>query len=410
MSFVGTVKSFNPTRGYGFIDCVETQQMYGKDMFFLKARLPGGHINVGEKVSFTVLMENNGPVAHQVEILNRPAAPQAFGGSYGGAVPPMANSGAGAGAAGSFTGTVKSFSTEKGWGLIDCAATSQMYGKDVFFGRAVVPGGFIGPGAQVRFTIKLEEKGPAAASLEILVPGAAPAHNGGGFKGAGPINMMAMPPQMMGYQQPSNWMMHGMMPGMMPGMMGPMGHPLGLSGKGVGSRTPNPGQTFFGVLKTFAEDKGYGHISCDAAQRCFGKDVFLMRHALEGQTAEVGTLLSFKVQMSQKGPQAFAVAVLPPGSFGINGADGSQFTGVLKTFNDGKGWGFISSEEIQHIFGKDVFLNKRDIEAENPPPGTQVSFIIELDEGGQPVAKKAQLASGYGAAAPPSSNLRSSPY
>lgn len=193
----------------------------------------------------------------------------------------------------------------------------------------------------------------------------------------------------------------------MPGMPGMMGF---MSGKGVGSRTPNPTQTFFGTLKTFNVEKGYGHISCEAASKIFGKDVFLLQGALDGQTVEVGALLSFKVNPSPKGPQAAQVTVLPPGSFGLNGSDGSIFTGTLKSFNAEKGWGFLAGEDLQHIFGKDIFISKRDLEGQAPNVNDRVSFCVELDEGGQPVAKKASILGSYGAVSTGESAQRSNPY
>lgn len=213
MTFVGTVKSFNGNKGYGFLDCPQTQQMYGKDMFLLKAAVPGGMVSVGDKLSFEVVMENNGPVARNIQILSRAAAstpsfpgypayptypsyPSYPSGASMAASAAMASSMAGAGS--THTGTVKSFSEQNGWGLIDCAATQLMYGKDVFFGKSVLPGGTIKPGTPVSFVLKIEEKGPAALSLEII--GEAPSN--GGFKGQG--QLMAVPQQLMGYA-PQNW-------------------------------------------------------------------------------------------------------------------------------------------------------------------------------------------------------------
>merc|ERR1712079_664005 len=77
-----------------------------------------------------------------------------------------------------------------------------------------------------------------------------------------------------------------------------------------------------------------------------------------------GALLSFKVTMGSKGPQAMAVSMLPPGCFRTSAEESSSvYSGTVKSFNAERGWGFVTSEEIQ--------------------------LCVEIDDGGQPVAKNA---------------------
>jgi len=66
MKYFGLIKSFNPQKGWGFIECPQTYELYGKDMFVLKNALPGGAANKGDQVAFTVIQEHNGPVAATV--------------------------------------------------------------------------------------------------------------------------------------------------------------------------------------------------------------------------------------------------------------------------------------------------------------------------------------------------------
>jgi CspA family cold shock protein len=61
MSNTGTIKWFNPTKGYGFI----TPDNSGSDIFFHKSALEASHIdpnNVqdGQKVSYDLESGNNG--------------------------------------------------------------------------------------------------------------------------------------------------------------------------------------------------------------------------------------------------------------------------------------------------------------------------------------------------------------
>lgn len=359
MRFTGTIKSFNPQKGWGFIECEQTQQLYGKDMFVLKNALPGGMANKGDEVTFAVVQEHNGPVAAEVQVLRREgAAPPAFpaGGKGMAQTGPAMMSLPDAGMpTGGFLGTVKSFSAETGWGMIASPEMQQTYGKDVFFSKAAVRGGYAAAGEQVYFSIKMEPKGPAAASVQVLW------RQQPQFQGPAP-----------GFQQaPDRWAKGG------PAMGMAMGAPRPL----------NRDQLYFGVLKSFNEEKGWGHITCEATNKLYGKDVFLMRGALQGQLAQQGTLLSFKVHMGAKGPQATSVSLLPPGSFRANGEEPTVFTGSIKSFNAEKGWGFIASEDLQQIFGKDIFVHKRELEGHVPSPGEEVQFAVEIDDGGQPVAK-----------------------
>merc|ERR1719486_1104701 len=63
-------------------------------------------------------------------------------------------------------------------------------------------------------------------------------------------------------------------------------------------------QTYVGSVKNFDEEKGWGHIICDATRALYGKDMFVLRSALHGQTITAGQQVRFKVGMGQKGPEA----------------------------------------------------------------------------------------------------------
>merc|ERR550525_17354 len=175
-------------------------------------------------------------------------------------------------------------------------------------------------------------------------------------------------------------------------------------------KLPARDQTFFGVLKSFNEEKGWGHIACEATTRLYGKDVFLMRGALNGQSAQQGSQLSFKVNMGAKGPQATSVSLLPPGSFRVNGEDANVFVAHIKSFNADKGWGFATSEDLQQTFSKDIFIHKRELDGQTPSVGDEVQFSVEIDEGGQPVARSLSGKGGYGPGTEAGANARYSPY
>lgn len=67
--FQGAVKSFEEARGFGFILCNESRQVYGKDVFVLRSELHGAVVNVGDKVRFRVTMGSKGPQAADCVVL-----------------------------------------------------------------------------------------------------------------------------------------------------------------------------------------------------------------------------------------------------------------------------------------------------------------------------------------------------
>merc|ERR1719162_571522 len=52
--FQGKIKSFNVQKGFGFIECPEAHQIYGRDVFLHKAQI--GTYQIGSQVSFAVEM------------------------------------------------------------------------------------------------------------------------------------------------------------------------------------------------------------------------------------------------------------------------------------------------------------------------------------------------------------------
>eukprot|EP00418_Pyrodinium_bahamense_P083302 CAMPEP_0179064392 /NCGR_PEP_ID=MMETSP0796-20121207/27926_1 /TAXON_ID=73915 /ORGANISM="Pyrodinium bahamense, Strain pbaha01" /LENGTH=274 /DNA_ID=CAMNT_0020761341 /DNA_START=72 /DNA_END=896 /DNA_ORIENTATION=+ len=71
--FSGTVKSFNPKSGYGFITCVELQDMgFTNDVFLHHQQM--GDCNVGMEVTFTCYLNSKGqPQAKEVAPEDSPA-------------------------------------------------------------------------------------------------------------------------------------------------------------------------------------------------------------------------------------------------------------------------------------------------------------------------------------------------
>jgi cold shock CspA family protein len=355
--------------------------------------LPQGHANPGDQVSFIIVEEHNGPRAKDVQMqgMSRgPPPPPHGGGAYtqpskgydkgsgkgkgkgslpppppmvamvpqmGGGMPPMGP--AVDMYAPSFVGIVKSFNPKSGWGMIECEMTYRLYGKDVFFGTSVAPYG-AERGEQVRFSVKQEAKGPAAIEVTPLRLMQA-------YPPAAPQVPMYAPPQMV----------YG---GNMKGAPPPVG------------KQPSKDHVYIGSVKSFNEEKGWGHIACEGTKKIYNKDVFLMKREVEavGGSIPLGSLISFKVQSDGKGPKATDIRVIPEDAVGSDGYPGKQFSGIIKSFNDTKGWGFVAGDEILEVFGKDIFVNKREMDNQTPALGDQIFFHVEIDKDGQAQAKNIQ--------------------
>lgn len=276
-----------------------------------------------------------------------------------------------------FVGTIKSYNEEKGWGFVTNPVVVQLYGKDVLFRRSGIVAGPTYSGQQVVFAVVQGEKGPLAEGLQPFVPvGANFGPPWGGPSG--------------GYMQ---------MGGGGPGRVGSGGLPAG--------KPPGKNERYFGVVKTYNEERGWGHIESAGSFQHYGKDVFLLRSAVDGQKVGPGSLVAFKVTMGNKGPQATEVAVLPPGCFGTAEEPGAQHWGTVKSFNEEKGWGFAASDEIQQIFGKDIFFHKRELVSGCPVPtvGDTIQFVVVQGPTGQLEGKRVVSGDGAGMGMVPGDGL-----
>merc|ERR1712070_1041170 len=122
--------------------------------------------------------------------------------------------------------------------MITSDITEQLYGKDVFFSTNTC-NGEVNAGDQVRFSVRLEPKGPAA---DLVV-------KEGGMGAMQPMHHMPV------YQHypPAHHMQ------MMASPKGAKGASKGAKGgKGFDSSA-----TYFGAVKKFDDTKGWGHIECE---------------------------------------------------------------------------------------------------------------------------------------------------
>jgi len=394
MSYTGTVKSFNPD----------------KDIFLLKSQLQGVMaVSKGQTVSFGLTDNGRGPEAIEVTVI---------GGGGGAAAAPVIgvpiapvhhNNGGGMAmhmntcpayhtpgpaytpAPGTYIGEVKSFNPNSGWGHIMCDETHQMYGKDMFFMKSQLPGGIVQKGATVQFMVSQGTKGPEAQMIKILgswggggsgmmAGGRAGGKGGGNYAQPaptlGPPNRNHQPPPA---PQPSYAVVGGC------GGVAGGGNVGGCGGCG------NPNTVYFGQVKSFREEKGWGHISCPQTHAIYGKDMFVMRSALNGNAVRDGDNVQFNVTLGMKGPEATHVRV-------IGQIDEHQiYVGSVKMFNQEKGWGFIACDETRTLFGKDIFIHKKDLAGHLPTEGESVQFQVVVSETGRPEGAGLMFGGSYAA-------------
>jgi len=134
MSVGGVVTSYNPHKGWGFIEC------NGQDVFVNKKECGGFCLAKGMQVEFGLAQGEKGSHATSLRVLVPPEEAQ-------------------------YHGEIKSFNMDKGYGFVGCDAFPD---QDVFVLRSAISGGFAPQGALCKFKVTQEEKGPAATDVQLL--------------------------------------------------------------------------------------------------------------------------------------------------------------------------------------------------------------------------------------------------
>jgi len=241
-TYTGTVKSFNPHKGWGFADC----PALGTDAFILKSELNGYAVSKNDQISFSVTQGPKGMQATNVKISGTPT---------------------------SFFGEVKTWNTAKGFGFLSSPACQAIFGKDVFALRGEFRDGFAMQGLQVQFKASMGERGPVASNIQVLSP------------------EKSMPMAQWG--------------GPAPAWGGPMmGQWGGGQFGGWNNKSKEEEEVYFGTLKGINAEKGWGHVSCESVQKTMGKDLFIMKTSLENTNLHPGQPVSFNIAQGPKGPHA----------------------------------------------------------------------------------------------------------
>ena len=165
----GTVKWFDPDKGFGFI----ARDDGGPDLFVHRSALGMQTLGEGDRVDFVAGSGMKGPAATNITILERnpDPKPRRAGGEYGGG---GGYSSGGGGDYGSsnvdvsdlpvMTGVVKRYDSAKGFGFI----TPDDGGNDVFVHRSACGYGGLVEGDHVEFRLGDGPKGPRAEQVKVV--------------------------------------------------------------------------------------------------------------------------------------------------------------------------------------------------------------------------------------------------
>eukprot|EP00930_Biecheleria_cincta_P073520 TRINITY_DN607_c2_g1_i1.p1 TRINITY_DN607_c2_g1~~TRINITY_DN607_c2_g1_i1.p1 ORF type:complete len:373 (-),score=84.08 TRINITY_DN607_c2_g1_i1:147-1265(-) len=355
--YIGTVRSFNPHKGWGFIECEETKKIYGSDVFLLKNDTGGFGVSKGDQVSFNVTQIDKGARAMNAKVLT--VGPDGLQ---------------------SFFGELKSFHPQKGYGFISSPGSESVFGKDCFVIRSEFGDAWPEEGMHVQFKAKMGERGPVATDVRVLDPpggkGMAPPMGMGmgmGFGGKGLMGGFGgyggkgfMPPAFGGYGK-------GMFGGF-DGSFGGKGFMPFSASSAFASQDPKETDVFFGTVKAINE-RGFGHIASDAMQKIYSKDIFAHKTSIDAANVQPGQKVSFNVSPGPKGAHATNIKPFDETSSGM------VFVGTVKAFNDSKGWGFIESPAAMPIFLSEIFLHRNELGGKSVAIGDQVQFTVDISSG-----------------------------
>eukprot|EP00927_Polykrikos_kofoidii_P078730 TRINITY_DN75545_c0_g1_i1.p1 TRINITY_DN75545_c0_g1~~TRINITY_DN75545_c0_g1_i1.p1 ORF type:complete len:358 (+),score=58.87 TRINITY_DN75545_c0_g1_i1:66-1139(+) len=168
----GTVKSYCSSRGFGFITCPQAAERYGRDVYLHQREVGDMVMLSGAPVLFDVFSTKDGqPQARNIEhdedaanIASVSAADAAAGGKEPNCdvddsccASRVSVTDAENASKKTFTGIVKSFVEEKGFGFIECEETHQIFNRDVFLHHSQLSGFAVGD--KVQFRVSVDTKG-----------------------------------------------------------------------------------------------------------------------------------------------------------------------------------------------------------------------------------------------------------
>jgi len=324
----GTIKSYSASTGFGFIDCPELKEVFGRDVFVHGKQMKD--LAVGSSVSFAVVLnKDNQPQAFDVcDGLGDGKGKSAKGGKGAGTM----DLGFGKGAKDPWggkgmpepwfaMGADKGYGKmDKGWGTYDKGFGKGGWGGD--FGAGPAKGSMKGCGKsdKGREPDVAEEIGVGVGTIKSYSE-----KNGYGFIDCPEIREMGHQDVFMHHAQMGNFqvgdevaftcflnqkgnpqakdlMTIAQAERQALGGGGGGGGGKSSQGKGKSAGSPDVKETLgqmTGTLKSFSENNGYGFISCAQVQEMGHKDVFL--HQAQRNGFNVGDEVQFMAFLNAKG-------------------------------------------------------------------------------------------------------------
>mmetsp|Transcript_37783 Transcript_37783/g.87449 ORF Transcript_37783/g.87449 Transcript_37783/m.87449 type:complete len:392 (-) Transcript_37783:72-1247(-) len=274
------------------------------------------------------------------------------------------------------SGTVKKLNPQMGMGAIDCPELNSVFGCDVLVHAAQV-GQFL-EGTEVNFAVTLnDDNKPQAFDLQENTTPSMPS------MGAMPGMMAGMPGAEMGAGLPGMDMGLGPLQGLS-GLL-PLG-PGGGNKAAVATANQEILGEFYGIVKSYNAEKGFGFIVCDALRNQHDGDVYL--HNRHIGDFKVGQEVKFQAYLHNGRLQGRdlqdATGLVGPQTGAAPSSSEEQelgvFVGRIKHFHPEKGFGFIVCEALNmQGYQGDVFLHNK--HKDGFQAGDEVAFMAVLRNG-----------------------------
>jgi len=255
---------------------------------------------------------------------------------------------------GPFQGILKKVG--KKFGFIKCEAVEREFQKDVFVSNHVIPLGSNVIGSKVNFKLKLSEKGePQADNLTIF---SQPQRGFGSQKA--PTHYKDGNSEDDKYSQANGKNGSG------------YGHIDNRNGNAYGTGSNNTNR-----LMANRRSGGNGNFHFRGVANPKNTNIFNNGNPLLSQSQQRGYAgLSHMNNNSGYTNQH------------NSGSINQIYSGVLKGLFPDKMYGFIACQEVHQQWGRDVFLDREEIEmAPNLTVGVELDFVLSINEKGQPVGK-----------------------
>jgi len=280
-----------------------------------------------------------------------------------------------------YKGKVKNLNLEKGHAFVDCAAVNKKYHRDVYLDKNELELGPLEIGMEVYFVLKNNPGNMNQPRGQIV-----PAH--GAFEG-----VLTEFNQEKGYgfvECRESHRLFGVNVFIHKKEIEHMGTKIGdtltfaiqLNAKG------QPQAVGFREYSGLVKKKGqFTFIEHAELKKEYGKDVFVPPE--EGKLLEDGNGVDFYVTLNEDGkPQAVGLRITSetPRPASIDGDTFSQqptyYDGTVKSL--GPMYGFIESDEVKQMYGRDVFVNQFAQHQTKLNVGDVVSFTMQLNAQGNP--------------------------